>query len=83
MAQGESLAVRYRWTTQWYKFCQYFQTSFVKITHFGTLGTLDIAGVHYQERDSPILGLAISTVAKVSIFIFSFSAKQTKGVVSD
>ena len=40
-------------------------------------------GAHYQERDSPILGLAISTVAKVSIFRFPFSAKQTKGVVFD
>ena len=41
------------------------------------------SGAHYQERDSPILGLAISTVAKVSIFRFPFSAKQTKGFVSD
>ena len=40
-------------------------------------------GAHYQERDSPILGLAISIVVKVSIFRFLFSAKQTKGVVSD
>ena len=40
------------------------------------------SGAHYQERDSAILGLSISTVAKVSIFRFPFSAKQTKGVLS-
>ena len=42
-----------------------------------------LPGAHQQERHSPILGLAINTVAKVFIFRFAFPAKQTKGLVSD
>ena len=37
-----------------------------------------VPGAHYQERDSPILGLTISTVAKVSILRLPFPRNKQR-----
>ena len=58
-------------------------SNLLSATWFGYGFSLVVTGAHYQERDSTILGPSISTVAKVSIFRFPFSEKQTEGVVFD